>query len=399
MSDKTFEFSDFARRMSDKNQAIPNYRKHSSSGLGMVVWDGHTVYLGKYGSPESLARYQQLLAMFFATGKIKTDEKPIKVRELVERFDIYNKGRFLEGDQEPKNIRYAFKAVLEIFGEIEAHTFKAPQLEFVVKAWVAKRMSRGQIVKYQRYVVRAWKWGVSRDLVPGSTYDSLRTVEKLRKRRSAAREPERIRPVEWCDVVAVKPFVSRQVWGLIMFQWFTGCRPGEALQATWEDIDRRKAIWIYQPKEHKTDYRDQERRVAIGRELQQFLADWLHRPAGLPIFSALEAQEDRFKALRAMRKTKVQPSQIDRSKSKPLVHPGDAYKICSYERAIRRACEKAEVKVWKPNQLRHSFATRVRAEMSLDAVQVALGHQHMNVTQIYAEKDLRLVEEVAKRFG
>lgn len=396
---KAFEFSEFAKSMTESRRGLPSYRQHASSGLGMVVWDGVTVYLGKYGTTESLARYQQLLAMYIATGKLKDDSVPIKVCELVERFDLYNQSKYLPGNNEPKNIRYAFKAVVDLFGELEAQQFKAAQLEFVINAWVAKRLTRGQIIKYHRYVVRAWKWGVSREMVPGATYDSLRTVEKLRKRRSAAPEPQRITSVEWADVEAVRPFVSRQVWGLINFQWHTGCRPGEALQATWADIDRRKTIWIYTPKVHKTDYRDIERRIAIGKNLQAFLADWVYRPADLPIFSALEAHHDRHKLLRQNRKTKVQPSQVNRKKKKPLVTPGETYKICSYERAIRRACEKAGVKVWKPNQLRHSFATRVRKTMSLDAAQVALGHQHMKITEIYAEKDLKLIEKVAARLG
>jgi site-specific recombinase XerC len=65
----------------------------------------------------------------------------------------------------------------------------------------------------------------------------------------------------------------------------------------------------------------------------------------------------------------------------------------------------AEVKAWKkahrwhPNQLRHSFATRVRKEHGLKAAQVLLGHERADVTQVYAERDQQLAADVALRIG
>jgi site-specific recombinase XerC len=57
------------------------------------------------------------------------------------------------------------------------------------------------------------------------------------------------------------------------------------------------------------------------------------------------------------------------------------------------------VESWHPNQLRHSFATRVRKLAGLEAAQVALGHAHANVTQIYAEKNLAHATEIARQIG
>ena len=45
---------------------------------------------------------------------------------------------------------------------------------------------------------------------------------------------------------------------------------------------------------------------------------------------------------------------------------------------------------WHPNQLRHSFATTVRATEGPEAAQVLLGHSHINTTEIYAEKNAAL---------
>ncbi|MBA3485154.1 MAG: tyrosine-type recombinase/integrase, partial [Pirellulales bacterium] len=54
---------------------------------------------------------------------------------------------------------------------------------------------------------------------------------------------------------------------------------------------------------------------------------------------------------------------------------------------------------WAPNQLRHSFATRVRKAFGLEAAQVALGHSSAAVTQVYAERDMAKGVQVAKAIG
>jgi site-specific recombinase XerC len=54
---------------------------------------------------------------------------------------------------------------------------------------------------------------------------------------------------------------------------------------------------------------------------------------------------------------------------------------------------------WHPNQLRHSFATRVRKEHGLEAAQVLLKHSHVDVTQVYAERNERLAATVTAQIG
>jgi site-specific recombinase XerC len=67
--------------------------------------------------------------------------------------------------------------------------------------------------------------------------------------------------------------------------------------------------------------------------------------------------------------------------------------------------QRAEVKAWRkahrwhPNQLRHSFATRVRKEHGLEAAQVLLGHSRADVTQVYAERNQQLAATVAAKIG
>ena len=54
---------------------------------------------------------------------------------------------------------------------------------------------------------------------------------------------------------------------------------------------------------------------------------------------------------------------------------------------------------WKPNQLPHTAATAIRKGLGLEAAQVSLGHAMAYVSEIYAERDLTLAVEVARKIG
>jgi integrase len=71
----------------------------------------------------------------------------------------------------------------------------------------------------------------------------------------------------------------------------------------------------------------------------------------------------------------------------------------SLRRAVHRACKKAGIPNWHPNQIRHTFATEVRAKFGLDAAQVLLGHARADVTQVYAERDQKQAAEIARKIG
>ena len=40
---------------------------------------------------------------------------------------------------------------------------------------------------------------------------------------------------------------------------------------------------------------------------------------------------------------------------------------------------------WRPNQLRHAAATKIRQQFGLEASQVLLGHARVNITETYAD--------------
>ena len=245
-----------------------------------------------------------------------------------------------------------------------------------------------------------FKWAVSRELVPVATYQSLLTVEGLRKGRTPARESEPVKPVPWEHVEAILPHVSHQVQAMVRFQLVVACRPGEVTLIRPCDIDRTVDPWIYRPRSHKTEHHDRERKIPIGAEGQKIMMPWLDRAPESYCFSPREARESFDAERRRNRKTPHTPSSLRRTqKVNPKRKPGEWYTTSTYDDAVARACLRAGVPHWHPNQLRHSRATEIRKKFGLEGSQVVLGHASAHVTQIYAERDFELAKHIMREIG
>jgi len=103
--------------------------------------------------------------------------------------------------------------------------------------------------------------------------------------------------------------------------------------------------------------------------------------------------------MRNRRKTKVQPSQVDRTKPAPKIKAGAYYQVATYGRAIERACERAGVPPWSPNQLRHLAATNITREFGIDVARSVLGHGSISTTEIYAEMDATKARDAMAKSG
>lgn len=121
------------------------------------------------------------------------------------------------------------------------------------------------------------------------------------------------------------------------------------------------------------------------------------------LFSPRRAAEELHAMRSANRKTPRYPGHVARNAAKRAKHPTrtpkEVYDVTSYAHAVKRACLKANAPHWHPNQLRHTFATKVRREHGLEAAQVLLGHAKADVTQVYAERNEGLAAGVAVKIG
>ena len=68
-------------------------------------------------------------------------------------------------------------------------------------------------------------------------------------------------------------------------------------------------------------------------------------------------------------------------------------------RLLKLAAEWRAKHCWSPNQLRHAAGTDVRRQFGVEAAQVTLGHANLEVTEIYAERNEKLVAEIMQKIG
>ena len=148
------------------------------------------------------------------------------------------------------------------------------------------------------------------------------------------------------------------------------------------------------------EHQERQRRIYIGPKAQVILRPWLERSTDAYCFSPKESAEASLAERRRNRKTPATHSRSKPKRKKPSkVRFGDHYTRHSYRQSIERACKRAGVPPWAPNQLRHSRGTEIRREYGIEAAQVALGHARADVTQIYAEKNLELAKKIALETG
>jgi integrase len=284
-----------------------------------------------------------------------------------------------------------------------------------------------------------FKWGTENELVPPSVLQGLEAVSGLQKGRSAARETKPVKPVPLAFVNATLPHVLPQVAAMIQLQLVTGMRPGEVCIMRAIDLDTTGKVWLYRPGSdqehgvHKTAHRGHHRIVPIGPQGQAILRPHLKTELYAYLFSPRDAMSAFRAGQRANRKSRVQPSQVNRQRRNPKKKLGDCYDSRSYAQAIAKGCTKAypppaplarrenetrkewktrltvqqkeELRAWyrlhhwHPHQLRHNKATEVRREHGLDAARALLGHRSPVVTEVYAELDLGKAIEVALKLG
>jgi len=434
--------------VSARRNPTPSYLHHKQSGRARAVWTDQNgtrqqkLLPGPFDSAESrtaFARFQ--LELEAAPYRPLDATAGVSVNEVLLAFLRYAEGHYRRQDGSATNEFDEYKLVArhvrEVYGDTPAVTFGPLALKAIRQKFVDAGWCRGFINQRVGRVRRIFKWATSEELVPATVYQALATVTGLQRGRSAARETDPVEPVADETVDATLPFLNRHVRGLVELQRLTGCRPGEACAIRRCDIDMGGSIWLYRPPHHKTAWRGKRRTVAIGPRAQELLKPFFTPDIADYLFSPARAVDELRAERSAKRKTPRYPSHLARNvakrKKNPQRQPAAQYDRGSYGVAVDRACDAAfpsptplaqrddetaavwrarltpdqwnAVKAWRkahrwhPNQLRHTFATRVRKQHGLEAAQVLLGHSRADVTQIYAERNEELAATVAAKVG
>jgi len=274
-------------------------------------------------------------------------------------------------------VRAAVGRLAKAHGAVPADEFHGPMLaQFRETLAVAKdgkkRLTAETAAHYFGVILRMFRWARGQGHISRVTLADLVEVDGPAVARTEVRAKDPIRPVEWDAVEATVKKLPKVVGDMVLLQWHTGMRPGEVRRVRPIDIDRGRGVWVYTPHTHKTEHKGKSRRIAIGPEGQKVLAPYLTG------------------------------RKLDAYCFKPDAWGGNRYDLFGmnqYAMYIRRACVKAEVGHWHPNQLRHSWATRVAEEFGIEHAADGLGHASVNMAMVYAERSLKRAMEVASKVG
>jgi integrase len=390
---------------------VPSYRKHKQSGQAIVTLTDslggrRDVLLGKYGTEASRVEYARVLAEWEANGRrlpTAAAAPDLTVNEVMLAYWFFAEGYYRKNGEPTKQlyrVQQSLKPVREVYGHTPVKDFGPLALKAVREWMVRAGWTRGYINSCVGCVKRMFKWAVENELAPPSLYHGLAAVAGLKRGRSEARETRPVRPVAQEHVEKVRPALTSAVRAMVRVQQLAGMRPCEVVMMRPCDIDRDNGkTWVYRPGTHKTEHHGIARVIFLGPQAQEVLKPFLDRDPGAYLFSPREMMQEFRAAQRAARKTKVQPSQFDRKKSKKKKQPGLRYSVDSYRRAIDAACAKKGIPHWHPNQLRHTKATEIRREAGIDAARAVLGHRSPAITEVYAELDMDKAAAVMERIG
>jgi integrase len=421
---------------------VPSYRKQKKPGgdLAFVKLDDQRIYLGRYGTPESRELYRQTIAEWLANNRqAPSGPELICMVELIAKYLAFAEDYYRHSDGittiEGNNIKDALKPLKELYGQDMASDFgplalKAVRERIIKKGW-CRKLCNQQIGR----IKRMFRWATENELIAPSIYHGLQAMAGLRLGRSEAHEAPPVTPVADAVVDATLPYMAPTVAAMVELQRLTGMRPGEVCIVRTCDVDTSGPIWVYRPEHHKMQYRGRSRQVFVGPKAQDMLRPWLRPDLTAYVFSPAGADQERREARHAARKTPAScgnrpGSHVKKDRGRPL---GECYDTQAYDRAIYYACDLAfpppeplakqagetgetwlarlgddgreQLRVWRrehrwsPNQLRHSFATRVRKEAGLEAAQILLGHARADVTQIYAETNRERGLMLAAKIG
>jgi integrase len=387
------------------NQAVPKYQKHKASGQAVVTINGRDHYLGPHGTKASKLEYDRLITEWLSSGRSASfgAAKPeLTVVELVADYLRFAKGYYGDGSHGTfATMKRVARPLKALYGRTPAAEFGVVQFKAVRQSLMGEDLSRGHVNELMSRMVGIFRWGAAEGKIPAHVPQTLAVIPGLRKGRTTLRETQPIKPVDLPLVEAALPHLSPIVAAMVRFQLLTGARPGEVCKLKPGDVDRSGEVWQAMLVEHKTAHHGKDRTIFIGPQAQDVLRPFLLRPSDAFCFSPTESAEWWREQRAAARKTPLSCGNRagTNRRRKPARKPGDRFKTGSYAVAIARACAKAKIEKWSPNQLRHTMATRVRRDFGLDAAQVLLGHSHANITQVYAESDAQRAIDVAKKIG
>ena len=270
----------------------------------------------------------------------------------------------------------------------------------VLKAWregmIAKNLGVSTINAVHTMILQMFRWAAEEEMFDADCYQKLTVVAKLQPGRCAAKPPRKVHGVPDGHVLKTLEYARPVLAAMIRLQWLTGMRGQEVRLMRGCDIDMSGQIWLYRPSEYKEAQYKEDKIVPLGPKAQEVIRPFLKTRTDACLFTPRQSERNRRGR---------QPKGLRDHYTADTYRRAIQYTINRANRAIKadakaRGIDRPDlIPVWTPHQLRHSAATRFKREFGLEAARAMLGHSQVNMTEHYAEMDLRKAMQVASKIG
>lgn len=388
---------------------IPPLRRHASGQA--CVYLGKYVYLGRWGTTESVAAYERTIKAWLDNGRRwpVVIASGLTTEQLALAFLEHARTYYVKSERQTSSVGAIRRAmsllILSGLGQVPAISFATSHLRHFQTYLAAdphRRWARGTMNAYTKTAVRAFEWAVGEQLL-GPAVDrqsqlaELRAVPLLKRGRPAspglkpARETQDREPADLDHIKRTMLKSTPTLRAMIEVQLLTGMRPLEITHMRRGDLRPtiNPAVMRYTPRPdaNKLDHAAKVRHVYIGPRAWAIIAARLPDHPDAYVFRPRDAREEARATL--TRSTPAWPSHSSKARhvarGRGPLKIRDRYSTDSYRQAIKRACLRAGVPVWTPNQLRHNAASYIAEHESVQVAQILLGHADMATTMIYVK--------------
>jgi hypothetical protein len=107
----------------------PSYRHHKASNQAVVTLNGRDLYLGRHGTPESLAAYYRLISEWLGNGRqiqIGKKSSDVTISELMVGYITFVDSYYVKDGKpttEPSLVRLSLKVLRRLYGHTPARDF------------------------------------------------------------------------------------------------------------------------------------------------------------------------------------------------------------------------------------------------------------------------------------
>ena len=176
---------------------VPKYRLHKGTGYAYVQHisirnKSRRLYLGKYGTPDSLQRYQQFLARLQAG--VAEAAPPLSdiptIKELVAAYLVYAKTYYDRGgslSSQYYSMKRALLGLNMLFATDPAANFGPKSLRLYQSELVKVGYARSYVNQVTDRIKRFFRWACAEEMIDASVYHALACVAGLRRTPSTPR--------------------------------------------------------------------------------------------------------------------------------------------------------------------------------------------------------------------